>query len=179
MVLGQRFGATVKQQNRCIFWYFIHYSGKALHFCTNKLCTQQMSMEKFLAYSATVTQCKNLHQEFKKCTHTMSGFCEIFQVKKLKVTLFSTTWSLISVFICIKYISISGSIQVIHCKEWMSSPTHLSLRGDNREFFEVWNQSCSYFWGQFSADLCSIICFMELCRDFSERNIHPELVHQH
>lgn len=43
------------------------------------------------SFSDCGTQCKNIHQEFLKCTHTMSGICEIFRVKKLKVTLFSTT----------------------------------------------------------------------------------------
>lgn len=43
------------------------------------------------SFSDYGTHCKNIHQEFVKCTYTMSGICEIFQVKKLKVTLFSTT----------------------------------------------------------------------------------------
>lgn len=91
------------------------------------------------SFSDCGTQCKNIHQEFMKCTHTISGICEIFKVKKLKVTLFSTTWSPVSVFICIKYISISRSIQVIHCKELMSSPTLLVLRRDKKEFEqELW-----------------------------------------
>lgn len=159
MVLGQRFRET-----NVYFDTPIHYTGKGLYLYKQTLYTANEYGVIPTSFSDCDTQCKNLHQEFRKCTHTMSGFCEIFQVNKLKVTLFSTTWSLISVFICIKYISISRSIQVIHCKEWMSPPTLLSLRGDNREFFEVLNQSCSYFWGQFSADLCSIICFIEIWR---------------
>lgn len=44
------------------------------------------------SFSECGTHCKNIHQEFMKRTYTTSGICEIFQVKKLKVTLFSTNY---------------------------------------------------------------------------------------
>lgn len=103
-------------------------------FCTNFVCSKRACHQSWLL-QLTDTQSKNLHQKFRKCTHREAGFYEIFQGKKLTVTLFSITWSLISVFICTKYVSLSRSTQVIHCKEWMSSLTCLSLRADSSEFF--------------------------------------------
>lgn len=74
--------------------------------------------------------------ENSRNVHTVSGFYDILQVKRLTVTLFSTTWSLISVFISLKYISISGSIQVVHWKEWRLVTYLLSLRGGGSDFVE-------------------------------------------
>lgn len=142
MVWGQRFGDMVKEQNKHLFWYFhpLPWQG-FMYFVQTNFARSKWVWKQSWLMQLTMTQCKNLHQKFK-CAHTMSGFYKIFQVKKLTATLFSTTWSLISAFICINYISISRSIQVIHSKEWTSSPT-----------LWVWGQTTVNFFRSFKPKL--------------------------
>jgi len=137
MVSGQGLGDMLKEQNKCLFWYFHPLLGQGF-ICfvqTNFVRSKRVCYQSWLL-QLTDMQTENLHQKFRKCTHAVSGFYETFPVGKLTVTLLSTTRSLISVFISIKYISMSRSIQVIHCREWMSTLTFLRLRADSSGFFE-------------------------------------------
>lgn len=75
----------------------------------------------------------NIHCEFLQRMQYMyierQAFSEICQVKKnVTMTLFTTAWTLFSVFISLKYISISRSSQVVHWREWRLVTYLLSFR---------------------------------------------------